>query len=173
MVGAFACVLALAVLGWAAASGAASPVVSTSSEFLPSGRPTAGRRPDSWTGGRGALHTSSWTNQSNATLTNAPTVRQGASPDAGGGSVDRPLPPRCLAERNQQITGAGNDLPSYTYANRAERELGYSLDRSRSAVPTPPPISAPTPSSLGLLLERCATVFEVWCDTKPQVSMGM
>jgi hypothetical protein len=43
VVGAFAGVLALAVLGWAAAS----PVVSTSSEFLPSGRPTAGRRPDS------------------------------------------------------------------------------------------------------------------------------
>jgi hypothetical protein len=47
VVGAFAGVLALAVLGWAAPSGAASPMVSTSSEFLPSGRPTAGRRPDS------------------------------------------------------------------------------------------------------------------------------
>jgi len=47
VVGAFACVLALAVLGWAAPSGAASLVVSTSYELLPSGRPTAGRRPDS------------------------------------------------------------------------------------------------------------------------------
>lgn len=46
-VGAFAGVLALAVLGWAAPSGAASPVVSISSEFLPSGQPTVGRRPDS------------------------------------------------------------------------------------------------------------------------------
>ncbi len=46
-VGAFAGVLALAALGWAAPSEAASPVVSTSYEFLPSGRPTAGRRPDS------------------------------------------------------------------------------------------------------------------------------
>ena len=45
--GAFARVLALAVLGWAASSGAASPVVSAGSEFLLSGRPTAGRRPDS------------------------------------------------------------------------------------------------------------------------------
>ena len=71
------------------------------------------------TGGRGALYTASWTNQSNATLTNAPTVRQGASPDAGGGSVDRPLPPRCLAERNQQTPALDMMTPSYTYANRA------------------------------------------------------
>jgi hypothetical protein len=28
------------------------------------------------------------------------------------GGVDRPLPRRCLAERNQQITGAGHNLPS-------------------------------------------------------------
>lgn len=44
-VGAFAGVLALAVLGWAVPSGAASPVVSICSEFLPSGRPTAQRDP--------------------------------------------------------------------------------------------------------------------------------
>jgi len=86
--------------------------------------------------------------------------------------VVRPSPPRCLAERNQQTPALDMMTPSYTYANRAERELGY-IDRSRSAVPTPPLISAPTPSCLGLLLERCATVFEAWCDAKPQVSMGM
>ena len=28
-------------------------------------------------------------------------------------------------------------------------------------------------TSLGLLLERCATVFAAWCEAKPQVSMGM
>ena len=58
------------------------------------------------------------------------------------GSVDDGCPPRCLAERHQRITGAGHDLPSVHLRESGEREHGYSLDRSRSAVPTPP-ISAP------------------------------
>jgi hypothetical protein len=59
-VGAFAGVLALAVLGWATPSGAAGPVVRTSSSLAPS----------FVTIDREALYAASWTNDSTPTLTN-------------------------------------------------------------------------------------------------------
>ena len=89
------------------------------------------------------------------------------------GSADRPLPPSHLTERVQQITGR----PYIDGDSGCARELGYSLDRSRSTVPTPPPIRSTQAiqscAAAMVLLECCATVHEAWRDAKPQVSVGM
>jgi hypothetical protein len=70
----------------------------------------------------------------------------------GVGAADASRAPRSRPQRSQTTPLDARVL--------APTRLGYSLDRSRSAVLIPPAISAPTLSSLGLLLARCAAVFE-------------